>query len=48
MKKIVTFQLEEELFYQLSQISLKEERSMSSLIRLILKNYLENNVQNMR
>lgn len=45
MKKIVTFQLEEDLFYQLSQISLKEERSMSSLIRLILKNYVESNIE---
>ncbi len=44
MQKI-TFRVDEELYAQIIEIVQKEERNMSSLVRLAIKEYLERKQQ---
>ena len=40
-KKLTAFRIEDEMMEDLKKIARKKERSVSSLVRLVLKNYIE-------
>ena len=40
-KKLTAFRIDDEMMENLKKIAIKKERSVSSLVRLVLKKYIE-------
>lgn len=47
MKRLISLEIEEEMLQKLKDLAVKQDRSLSSLVRIIMAEYIKNNERQM-